>query len=379
MAERGSVDRRQLTLGLGAAVALAPGLATAAGKGRPAPPSPAQALYRRALVVDANLTPPLRPTLPLTKDLLDLARKSGVTVCKTTLGGYNESFQDTVTEIAIVQGTVEKHPDVFLQVRRGSDFQLAKRTGRIGIIFSFEGTDMLEGKLDNIDIFRWLGVRVMQLSYNKTSPFGAGVLADPDSGLTDLGRQAVERMNALGVALDLSHASPATTDAALKATKRPALITHAGCAAVHPHPRNKTDAQLKTIADQGGVVGIYDLTYLVAPPRQPDVEVYMAHMTHALKVCGEDHVGIGSDQGMEPFDNSPESLAEFRKSEDERHKAGVAAPEEDYRPLYTDGLNVPDRCEVIAGELLKRGYSARVAEKVLGLNFARGFPAAWGE
>jgi membrane dipeptidase len=90
-------------------------------------------------------------------------------------------------------------------------------------------------------------------------------------------------------------------------------------------------------------------------------------------------VGIGSDQGMEPFDMSEASIKAFKADEDARQKAGVAAPEEDYRYLLVEGLNVPNRCEVIAGELLKRGYSARVAEKVLGLNFARGFPAAWGE
>jgi membrane dipeptidase len=375
------MNRREAAIGLGGLgglLGLAPALANAATKSGGAPGS-VQALYARAMVVDANLSPPLQVALPLPKAALDTVRASGVTVCKTTLGGFNNNFEDTVGEIALVQATIEAHPDVFLQVRKAADFALAKRTGRVGIIFSFEGADMHGGKLDNIDVFRWLGVRVMQLSYNKTSPFASGVMADPTAGLTDLGKQAVERMNAVGVAIDLSHASPATTDQTIALSKKPVLITHAGCAAVHPHPRNKTDAQLRAVVAKGGVVGIYDLPYLAAPPKQPDVEVYMAHMTHALSVCGEDHVGIGSDQGMEPFDTSPEGIKRFKADEDERQKAGVAALEEDYRFLFVEGMNVPNRCEIIAGELLKRGYPARVAEKVLGLNFARGFPAAWGE
>jgi membrane dipeptidase len=102
----------------------------------------------------------------------------------------------------------------------------------------------------------------------------------------------------------------------------------------------------------------------------------MAHMTHALSVCGEDHVGIGSDSGLEPFDTSPAGMAAFRKDEAYRQKAGLAAPEED-RPLYVIGLNTPRRSETIADALLKRGYSVRVAEKVLGLNFTNALGRIW--
>jgi membrane dipeptidase len=103
---------------------------------------------------------------------------------------------------------------------------------------------------------------VMQLSYNTVSPFGAGVLAPASSGLTALGVSAVEKMNAIGVAIDVSHANPKTTADVISRSKRPVLITHAGCAAIYEHPRNKTDEQLRAIANKGGVVGIFDLPYL---------------------------------------------------------------------------------------------------------------------
>ena len=164
----------------------------------------------------------------------------------------------------------------------------------------------------------------MQVSYNDASPFGSGVLALPAShGLTYLGRSAVERMNQIGIAIDLSHANPATTQDAMIISTSPVLITHAGCAAVHPHPRNKTDAQLRALAEKGGVIGIYDLPYLTASPRQPELSDYMAHMAHALAVCGEDHVGIGSDQAVEPLDISPEALRAFQKEEETRHAAAL--------------------------------------------------------
>jgi len=337
----------------------------------------ARDLYRRALVLDCNLAPDLDGNLPLTQATLDTLRGSGVTVMKSTIGGFDDSFESTVAEIAFYQQLIEVHPDVFMQVRRPSDFATAKRENKLGIIFSFEGVGMLEGKVDRIELFRHLGVRVMQLSYNNTSVFGSGVMvSDAASGLTELGHSAVAKMNELGVAVDLSHANPKTTREAMAASTRPVLMTHGGCSGVHPHPRNKTDEQLRALAEKGGVIGIYDLPYLTASPRQPEVKDYIDHVAYALNVCGEDHVGIGSDQSVQPFDTSPKGLAEFQQVEDKRHAAGVAAPEED-RPLYVIGLNTPNRCEVIAEHLLQRGYPARVTERVLGSNFVRAFGEIW--
>jgi len=370
------MNRRQFATTTGSFLGLAFG-----ARGRPAvseqKASATSDLYARALVVDCNLGPPLDDKLPLVPALINMARSSGVTVMKTSIGGFNADLENTIQEIAFFQQVIETHPDVYMQVRRVEDFAKAKRENKLGIIFSFESVQMLDGKVDRIEMFRNLGVRVMQLSYNDTSPFGSGVMVPSDTaGLTDVGHLAVEKMNEIGVAIDLSHANPATTRGAMAASKRPVLMTHGGCSAVHPHPRNKTDEQLRALADKGGVLGIYDLPYLTASPRQPRLEDYLAHMTHALTVCGEDHVGIGSDQSIEPFDTSPKGLEEFQKIEAERHAAGVAAPEED-RPLYVEGLNVPNRCEIIADSLARHGYPARVTEKVLGINFARAFADIW--
>jgi membrane dipeptidase len=162
----------------------------------------------------------------------------------------------------------------------------------------------------------------------------------------------------------------------MKASTKPVLMTHGGCAAIHPHPRNKTDADLRALAQKGGVFGIYDLFYLAPSPRQPNLDDYIAHMTHALDVCGEDHVGIGSDASFDVLDVSPEARANWDKLLAARKESGMAAPEEDRMP-YTEGLNRADRTLVIADALLRHGYSARVAEKVLGANFVRAFREIW--
>jgi membrane dipeptidase len=380
------MQRRDLTLGavsIAAVATVGRGIALAAEPDAAIDPR-ARELHRRAIVLDANLAPPARySSAPpgwdagqVPPDTVATLRKSGLAAIKLTLGGFNSPFEDTLAEIAGVQRLIEGRGDLFVQIRRVEEIEVAKAAGRLGIIFSFESAVALEDKLDRIDLFRALGVRVMQLSYNMQSPFGAGVLAPPESGLTELGREAIARMNAIGVALDLSHANTATALAAMKASSKPVLMTHGGCAAVHPHPRNKTDAELRALAQKGGVFGIYDLFYLAPSPRQPGVADYIAHMAHALDVCGEDHVGIGSDTAFDSLDLSPEARAEWDEALAARRRAGIAAPEEDRMP-YTEGLNRADRTLVIADALLKRGYPARVAEKVLGANFVRAFRETW--
>ncbi len=370
------MNRRDFALGVGAALLAVGAVGSASAQDQIS--NAARALWRRSIVVDANLFPPLgSDTFPQPQASLDSARASGVSAIKASLGGFGGSFEDTLGEIAFCQRLIEAHPDVYMQIRTAEDFTVAKRTHRLGIIFSFESVVCLEDKVDRIDLFRNLGVRVMQLSYNLPSPFGAGVLSPPEAGLTDLGREAVARMNAQGVAIDLSHANPLTTSGALEASTKPALITHAGCAAVHAHPRHKTDEQLRAVAERGGVVGIYTLFYLAPPPRQPNVDDYMAHLVHALNVCGEDHVGIGSDTAFDGFDTSDEARRQWVEETARRQAAGVAAPGEDGRMPLTEGLNRADRALVIADALMRRGYRARVVEKVLGGNFVRAFGEIW--
>jgi membrane dipeptidase len=370
------VNRREFSLAA-ASAAVAAALAPRAGTAQPAEVAPrAKKLYEDSLILDCNCAPPWEGNLPLPQAELDLVPSSGINVIKLSLGGINSDFEHTVAEIAMAQRVFEVHPTYFTQVRVADDMMRAKREGRLGIILSFESVDMLQGRVESLELFRNLGVRVMQLSYNRKSPFAAGVMEPDGGGLTELGRRAVGEMNRLGIAVDLSHANQQTTTDALALSSKPPLMTHAGCAAVHAHPRNKTDEQLRALAARGGVVGIFDLPYLTASPRQPTVEDYMEHMEHALKVVGEEHVGVGSDVGVAPFDTSAKGMAEFARSEKERQQSGLAAPEED-RPTYVEGMNTPRRIEIICDQLLKRGYPEAVAEKVIGANFARVLADIW--
>ncbi|RZJ94871.1 MAG: Zn-dependent dipeptidase, partial [Brevundimonas sp.] len=282
------MDRRAFVSGL--ALMAGAGCATV-GSGDIA--ARARRLYARATVINGNLVAPLDDAGPLDAETAALVRASGLTAAKVTIGGPGTETRAEVRDsVAAYAKAVEMSDGLYSKITRDADFDTAKAAGSVGLIFSFEAGEMLEGDLDAIDAFRALDVMVMGLSYNRNTPFASGVMSTQPTGLTPLGRQAVERMNARGVTLDISHSDEASSLSAVAASTQPVLITHAGCAAVHAHPRNKSDRLMKALADKGGVMGLYELAYLTTP-GQPTLEVYMAHLLHALNVCGEDHVGIG--------------------------------------------------------------------------------------
>ncbi len=366
MASRREVLR---VAGAGAAV-------LAGGRLLAVPPTTGAAAGSR-YVIDGNLIPPIDDEHPLPAMIATQVRSAGLTALKLTIGGSgNQNRAQATDELHAIERSLALNPDLFLKVRSFANLGAAATDHRLGVILSFEAAEMLEGDVGNIDHFRALDVLVMGLSYNRQTPFASGVLVERSTGLTPLGRQAVERMNAVGVTLDLSHSDEPSSRGALIAAAKPALITHAGCSAVHEHPRNKSDGLLRTLADKGGVVGIYELSYLVPYPRQPNLDDYLAHLTHALATCGEDHVGIGTDGFVLPNDRSPEGLKSIAQENERRRKAGVAAPGEG-PPNFVLGLDGPNRYAVIADALGRRGYHASAVDKVMGGNFARVFGETW--
>src|SRR2546423_2992627 len=333
-------------------------------------------IYHDSFILDGNAFAGIGGLLGRSNldEIAKLIRDSGVNAIKATLGGAIGNFEMAVADIASAQQLMEKRADLFLNVRTLADLDRARKEQKLGVIYSFESPNMLEDKIDRIEMFRGLGVRVMQLTYNRRTPFGAGCLDGDTDGLTDLGRQAIAKMNELGVALDLSHSNTKTTADGIAASTKPAIISHAGCRAIYEHPRNKEDRELKALADKGGVIGIYILPYLTASPKQPILDDYLQHLEHALKVCGEDHVGVGSDVPF--FRVSDSDLAEMKQAAERRKADGIAAPGED-RPTYIPDLNTPRKMELIADALLKRGHKPTAVEKILGTNFRRVFGEIW--
>jgi len=367
------------TLGLrGRALPFPPASGTAPGRsGWPG--------YDKAITIDCLATPgPFNVnnmfSAPFTDAAVANARASGMTAVNVTLNGGGNgpvAFASAVENIAFLEHELDLHPDVFLKVKGVADIRRAKEARRLGLIPGFQDATMLEDDLSRVATFQKLGIRVIQLTYNRRNLLGDGCLEPANAGLSSFGRAVVAKMNELGVLVDLSHCGRQTTLDAIAGSSKPVAVTHSGCAALNDNPRNKTDEQLRKLADQGGVVGIYLMPY-IRPTGQPTADDVLAQIEHAIQVCGEDHVGIGSDQSITPIDATPDYRKLHAETVRERRRLGISAPGEYEDVLvYTPELNSPRRLELIADRMAVRGHSTARIEKVIGGNWMRLFAEVW--
>lgn len=335
-------------------------------------------LYERSIVIDALANPGSMnvswpPRGPLSQKQRDAIAASGITAINVTVSA---DFEGSVRNIALWQGEADRYPSLLSIVRRHDDIARAKKDKTLGLILGFQNTDMIERDLSRLDMFYRLGIRIIQLTYNDRNLVGDGCLEPGNAGLSALGRQVVERMNTLGIAVDLSHCGTHTTADGIAQSTRPPLITHSGCREVFRHPRSKEDRELKAMADKGGVIGIYFMPFIGPGPGAPTVEMLMRQIDHAIKVCGSDHVGIGSDLSTAPIEETAEYLREHASFVEGRVRRGISAPEES-RPLFIPELNHPRRLEGVVRGLTQRKYSSDVIEKVIGANFHRVLKDIW--
>jgi membrane dipeptidase len=350
-----------------------------------AQPSPSWPGYDRAMVIDMLATAgPFNVAdwlaRPLTPVMVENARRSGITAVNATIsavGGGADDFEETLANIAAWEHEFDAHPDVFARIRSVADIREAKRTRRFGAILGFQDATPYGDKVERVQLFRRLGVRIVQLTYNGPNLVGDGCLVPNDRGLKPFGREIVERLNASRTLIDLSHVGWETTRQTIAASMAPVAVTHSGAAAVTDVPRCKPDNILKALADRGGVIGVFMMPFLRAQ-GQPTSADFMRHLAHCLNVCGEDHVGVGSDLSTTPLDLTPEFRAMHAGFVKQRRAQGISAPGEDENVFnYVPEFNSPRRLELVAAEMAKAGHSSARIEKVLGGNWLRLLQDVW--
>jgi membrane dipeptidase len=372
----GEVDRRQFLISsaTAASLALLPASISAATKETHWP------RFGASMVIDScgspGRTSDADPHPPLDAGELADIRESGVTAMNLTVGSvgrYAKALDETVEAIAFWDREIAANPITLMKITHGAQLDEAKRNGRMGIIYGFQDTTMYGENLDHFDLFHDFGVRIVQLTYNRRNLIGDGCLEPGNAGLSKLGREMVAKMNERGTLVDLSHCGQRTTREGIETSRKPVAITHSGCVAVADMPRNKHDEELRLLAERGGVVGIYIMPYLRAQ-GQVMAEDVIKHIEYAVKVCGEDHVGIGTDGTISGVKLTPEFKKLFAAEVAERQKRGISAPGE-RADSYTFALdlNSPKRMQQIAWMLSQRGHGDDRIEKILGGNFARLF------
>lgn len=312
------------------------------------------------------------------KNTLALFKQSGISALNATIPAPGDDYNTTLTKVDATLNLIKRYPNYFRLITSASDVLSAKQHQQIGIIMGFQSTKMFADDLNQIDFFAKRGVRYMQMSYNGPSQFGSGGLVDNDKGLTQLGRRALSRMEKNKVLVDLSHSGKQTVADAIQSSTRPLTISHTGCNGIYRHPRNNDDAELKAVVKSGGVIGLYLMPFLEGGDNELTAEALLKHIDYAVNLCGEDHVSIGSDQGVVPINDGPEYREAIRQEVKRRIAAGISAPgETPNRPPFIAELNSEKRMELIAWYLKKRGYKDNSIEKILGLNLFNLYKEVW--
>jgi membrane dipeptidase len=319
-----------------------------------------------------------------TKKELEIQRACGMGAVLTTAAPQGRfwlddaAFERAKDTVKRWNAIAERHPEHLYIVRNGADLTLERRGARTGVILGFQGTEPLGEDIERITLFRDLGVRVIQLTHNRRNIVGDGCMENGNAGLSNFGHQVIEALNAQKVVVDLAHGATRTISEGIAACKAPMLISHTGCRALSDLPRNVHDADLRAMADRGGVAGIIFWPYLRKDTQPMAIDV-VRHIEHAIQVCGEDHVGIGTDLGVAPIERGPAFEKENREFIKGMVEDGIfekGRPEDLY--LFIPDLNTADRFDRLAALLATRGHSdARIA-KILGGNFARVMRDVWG-
>lgn len=202
---------------------------------------------------------------------------------------------------AVYENTLRLHPDRIARARNAAEIQANDAAGKVSAILTMEDGRAVEGKMENLERFYEMGVRILSLTWNSANCFGAPNSKDPAEmarGLTPFGKEAIERMNELGMAVDVSHLADGGFWDVAEISRVPFLATHSNCRSLCPHQRNLTDEMIRKLADKGGISGVnFYGAFLSADvtDERSTAAMIARHARHLADVGGVDCVALGSD------------------------------------------------------------------------------------
>ena len=282
-------------------------------------------------------------------------KASGTTIFHPAVGFTGaDVYASSLRDIIGWNKFIASHAGEFLRVNCAADLETAKASGKIGIVIGQQNSRHFR-TVEDVDRFYTLGQRVSQLTYDDNE-IGGGSIDRRDPGLHEYGARIIARMNALGMAVDVSHCSDRTTLDALSVSRKPALVTHSNCRALVPgSARCKTDEAIRLLAAKGGVMGITMVRNFVQASGRATIENVLDHIDHVAGLVGVEHVGIGSDVDLEGRD------AHIRPR----------------KKFDLDGVDYSQKIFDLTEGLVRRKYSKEDIALILGGNFQRVLSAIW--
>ena len=338
------------------------------------------ALVERSLVVD--MLSPFTLDFPLqakwTRDPESFGaaefrkfEESGIDVFHPAIGlGGTNAYDSALHFLAGWNSFIAGSDERLMRIDSAGDLVRVKGSGKVGVILGIQNAAHFR-RPDDVDAFHALGQRVAQLTYNSRNLIGNGSTERRDEGLSDFGVAIVERMNAVGMAVDVSHCGDRTTLDAFEVSKRPVLVTHSNCRALVPgHPRVKTDEAIRAMAKSGGVMGITGVRMFVRDREPTTIEHALDHFDHVAKLVGVEHLGVGSDIDLDGYDDMPPEL-------NAKLRAGYKGSYGFRERIDIEGLDHPKRMFDLTEGLIRRKHGDRDIEGILGGNFRRVLSEIW--
>lgn len=298
-------------------------------------------------------------------------KDSGINIIHPAIGlGGTNAFETALRWFASWNSFIANNDAYFMRVDSPADIDRVKKSGKLGVVLGLQNAQHFRTPAD-VDFFRGIGQRVSQLTYNSRNLIGNGATERRDDGISDFGVAIIERMNKVGMAVDVSHCGDRTTLDAFEISKKPVLITHSNCRALVPgHPRVKTDEAIKKVGTSGGVMGITGVRMFVKVDEPTTIEHVLDHFDHVRKLIGAQHLGVGSDIDLYGYDKMP---AEANKQLRAGYKGSYAFRDK----IDVEGLDHPKRMLDLTEGLIRRKYSNAEIEGILGGNFARVLKQIW--
>ena len=293
--------------------------------------------------------------------------------------GQLEGLSYCVVEFGKLYNLFDNKQKKIKIARTLEDLAKAKKVGQKALIITFQDPHPIENSLDKLRVLYELGLRVVQMTYNKSNYIGTGCTETVDRGLTDFGREAVKKMNELGIVIDLSHCSRQTALDVLRISEKPVVFSHADMKALSPNPRNRSDEELMLLKKNGGVIGLTSwgpLCWNPAKKTRPTLDEYIDHIDYVVDKIGIEHIGFGCDNTLD--DNKdlkcikeqsllyPEVVGEYNEF------VGI---DPDIR--HAEGFKGVWEIDKVVSRLKERGYTTEDINKFLGGNFFRVMKNVW--
>jgi len=314
-------------------------------------------------------------SMPGTFTAADAARYKDSGITSFSLGAGPGNYENAINFFAQWNGFLAGYSDWLTRIGTVSDFARAKSQHKTGVMLTFQDSTHFRTPAD-VQTFFGLGQRISQLTYNFNNRIGSGFLEERDGGLSVFGLSILERMQQVGMAVDVSHCGDQTTLDALGAAKRPVIITHATARALVPgHLRCKTDEAIQKMAKSGGVMGIAMIRFMVRNTEPVTIEHVLDHVDYVAKLVGVEHVAIGSDMDVVGNPNAvngggfdPKTQPNFGRYQYHEDADGA---------ITIRGLNHVKRAYDLTEGLIRRGYTDAQIAQVLGGNAVRVLGSIW--